>query len=168
MTYSLTRIPTHRILEHLRRNAPSVTKLPTPLLQYPWYYLSNFYASPTAPPGYATRHLKTALANLSPHPYILCCEPILGTDPRSITAKTADMTPDNRYANLCKYYTSHFGLDHAQPTCTTLKTELTGHGRRWSDCERRLLYGLVTEFPSVSPRAKLESAAGVDAAFCGS
>jgi hypothetical protein len=157
VTYSLTRIPTHRIVEHLRRNATPTAKQPTALLQYPWYYLSNFYASPTAPPGYATWHLKTSLTKLSPHPYILCCEPILGTDPRAITAKTAHMTPDSRYTNLCNYYATRFGLTSALPTCTTLKTELTGHGRKWSDCERHLMYGLVTSSPSASPPTKLES-----------
>ena len=140
MTYLLTRIPTHQILDHIRHN--STAHLATNLLEHPWYYLSNFYAPPTAPPGYATQHLKTSLARISPRPYVLCCEPILGTDPRSITAKTEGLTADERYNGLVNYYKTRFGLRNSLPTCTTLKTELTGHGLRWSDCERHLMYGI--------------------------
>ena len=138
----LTRIPTHQILDHIRHN--STAHLPTNLLEHPWYYLSNFYTPPTAPPGYATQHLRMALQHISRNkPIILCCEPILGTDPRSITPKTAEMTPDERYTGLQNYYKTRFGLHNSLPTRTTLKTELTGHGKRWSDCERHLMYGLI-------------------------
>jgi hypothetical protein len=52
------------------------------------------------------------------------------------------MTVSERYAHLCGYYNTQFGLKDNIPICTTLKTEITGHGKRWSDMERILMFGI--------------------------
>jgi hypothetical protein len=56
------------------------------------------------------------------------------------------MTVSERYAHLCGYYNTQFGLKDNIPICTTLKTEITGHGKRWSDMERILMFGIYTPF----------------------
>jgi hypothetical protein len=59
------------------------------------------------------------------------------------------MTVSERYTHLCRYYTTQFGLKDSIPTCTTLKTEMTGHGRRWSDMDRMLIFGMYTHVPNI-------------------
>jgi hypothetical protein len=120
------------------------------LRHYQWIYLSNFYASDGTPPKLAT-HLLRAELGKARQPFILCCEPILGNDPRAITAKNSAMTATERYENLCRYYSIQFGLKDSIPTCTTLKTEMTGHGRRWEDMERMLLFGVYNKIDKHMP-----------------
>lgn len=125
-------------------------RLPSELGAFEWIYLSGFraaLASPTmemrsSPPrGLATAVLKTALAAL-PRPAILCCEPLLGSDPRSITPWTEHMTDTERTAKLCRYYQQCFGLRSGCAIDCTLRTTMTGRGRRWQG-ERQFLWGLV-------------------------
>ena len=105
-----------------------------------WLYLSGFYAR-GSPPGVATTLLRQTLAAI-PGPFILCCEPILGTDPRAITTKNADMSPDERYEALQGYYRTQFGLTAAVRTDCTLRVEMTGLGTRWSDGRRHFMLGI--------------------------
>jgi hypothetical protein len=144
--FSLKHIPFSVLSEHVKKN--SGVHLPNYYATIPWYYLSNFYY-PSAngvvkSNGSATRILQTCIKEItsSQKPIILCCEPILGTDPRSITWKNCEMTSDERYNQLCKYYQTKFHLqDEIQIDCT-LKTELTGHGKRWSNADRKFMWGL--------------------------
>jgi hypothetical protein len=122
--YSLKRVAFEEVATHLRRNA-GVTISYTGL---PWYYLTGFY-SKTPGSGSATRSLRSAIAAIG-EPIILCCEPVLGTDPRSLTPRNADMDSDSRYEALCNYYRRHFNLCCETPTHCTLRTELTGYGTR--------------------------------------
>lgn len=107
----------------------------------PWYYLSGFY-SQTPGSGKATRALHTAILQIGT-PIVLCCEPILGTDPRSLTAKTEHLDPETRSLGLCNYYRSRFGLGCEARTHCTLKTEILGHGRRWSEPDRTFMWSLL-------------------------
>jgi len=132
--YSLKRVAFEEVATHLRRNA-GVTISYTGL---PWYYLTGFY-SKTPGSGSATRSLRSAIAAIG-EPIILCCEPVLGTDPRSLTPRNADMDSDSRYEALCNYYRRHFNLCCETPTHCTLRTELTGHGTRWSLPERIFMW----------------------------
>lgn len=93
------------------------------------------------PRGQATAVLKTALYGL-PRPAILCCEPLLGSDPRSMTPWTEHMTDTERTTKLCRYYQQCFGLHNGCAIDCTLRTTLTGRGRRWIG-ERQFLWGLV-------------------------
>lgn len=133
-------------------------RLPTELGAFEWIYLSGFRAalapafqgqrllspdkekqSPSR--GLATAVLKTALATLS-RPAILCCEPLLGSDPRSVTPWTEHMTDTERTTKLCRYYQTCFGLHSSCAIDCTLRTTLTGRGQRWC-AERQFLWGLV-------------------------
>jgi hypothetical protein len=115
----------------------------------PWFYLSGFYytGGPGGGPGRgnATATLQAAIAEICNKngPIILCCEPILGTDPRSLTAKNADLSADDRYDGLCNYYRRKFGLTCDVPIDCTLRTEMTGHGRRWSLADRKFMWSGV-------------------------
>jgi hypothetical protein len=149
VTFSLARIPFPTIVDHLRRNAGRT--IPARFGALPWIYLSGFYAR-RAQPGAATTLLRQTLAAI-PGPFILCCEPILGTDPRSITAKNADLTPDQRYEALQGYYCSQFGLTAAVRTDCTLRVAMTGRGPRWSDARRHLMLGIQGIPPDPSPDA---------------
>jgi hypothetical protein len=137
--FRLTRVGFGLVDEHVRRAAGRT--LPSELGAYPWIYLSGFYAAPAAPRGLATATLKTALSAL-PEPVVLCCEPLLGSDPRAVTAWTEHMTDTERTAKLCQYYQTQFGLRRACPIDCTLMTTLLGRGRRWQG-ERQFLWGLV-------------------------
>ncbi len=75
-------------------------------------------------------------------PYILCCEPILGTNPRSITLKNCEMTPDERYNALCNYYKNQFNLISEIPTCCTLKKEIMGQYGIKQDLDRKFIWGI--------------------------
>lgn len=145
ISFSLKRIPFQTIQEHVLKNAGA--RIPTLYGNYSWYYLSNYYYVGPAIPGAATRILKNTLSTLSSSPIILCCEPILGTDPRSITTKTSEWTADQRYEKLCNYYKSKFSLENEIQIDCTLKTELTGHGTRWSNAERKFMWG--TQIPGM-------------------
>lgn len=138
-TFSLKRIPFPVIADHVRRNAG--VSLSPAWAAYPCLYLSNFYARPGARAGAATAALKGALRALD-RPVLLWCEPVLGTDPRAVTVKNAEMTADERYAGLCEYYRVKFDLVNELAIDCTLKTELTGHGTRWTDADRKLMWGL--------------------------
>lgn len=125
--------------------------LPAHIASLPWIYLSNFYqalpheqiaagrvAAPPASGPTPTRLLQAALAQLPPH--ILCCEPVLGSDPRSISYKNINLSPEARYTGLCQYY-QRLGLTAAVPTTCTLQTSLTQRGRIWSEPDRLFLFG---------------------------
>lgn len=141
VSFSLHRIPFQTVSDHILKNAG--IRLSSAYSSYDWIYLSNFYASSHAPAGLATKKLQSSLAKIK-SPYILFCEPILGTDPRSLTNKNCEWTADKRYNALCEYYKTKFNLQNEIPTSCTLKTELTGHGRRWSDLERKIMFGINT------------------------
>ena len=106
----------------------------------PWYYLSGFY-SKTPGTGTATQLLQAAIHKIG-EPIILCCEPILGTDPRSLTAKTEHLNPDARSERLKAYYRKGFAMNFEVPTHCTLRTELVGCGRRWSEPDRTFMWSL--------------------------
>jgi hypothetical protein len=144
VSFSLKRIPFQTIQEHALKNAG--VKLPLVYSKHPWYYLSNFYYTSTSSgsgSGEATRILKQAIGALVNHqtPILLCCEPILGTNPRSLTPKTCEWTAEQRYESLCSYYKSKFSLENEIQIDCTLKTELTGHGQRWSQADRKFMWG---------------------------
>ena len=107
----------------------------------PWMYLTDFY-SKSAGSGEATRSLKRDLQAIG-RPIILCCEPILGSDPRSLTPRTAGLTADERTASLAHYYRSRFNMLFEIPVCCTLRTDLTGRGRHWSEPDRRFMVSLA-------------------------
>jgi hypothetical protein len=67
----------------------------------------------------------------------------LGSDPRAITLKNANMTDDERYNSLCSYYKIKFNLNQEIQTRCTLKTEIIGHGQKWSDLDRKFIWGLM-------------------------
>jgi len=136
--FALTYIPFPVVVAHLRRNAG--LSLDPVWCSKPWYYLSGFY-SQTPGSGSATRALQTAIESIG-KPIILCCEPILGTDPRSLTAKTENLDPETRFTGLCNYYRSRFGLGCEARTHCTLKTEIMGCGRRWSEPDRTFMWSL--------------------------
>ena len=138
-TFSLKRFPFEAISEHVLKNAG--IRLSSAYSSYDWIYLSNFYTSPYAPPGLATKQLQDTLSKIK-SPFILCCEPLLGTDPRSLTNKNCEWTSEKRYDALCDYYKIKFNLEQHTPICCTLKTEVTGHGKRWNDLERKLMWGI--------------------------
>jgi hypothetical protein len=138
VSFSLKSVPFDILSDHVLKNAG--IRLNSVYSSYDWVYLSNFYASSHASPGFATKQLQMALSQIQ-KPFILCCEPLLGTDPRSITAKNCEMVPEERYKALCGYYKVKFNLQNEIPTCCTLKTGLTGHGKRWSDLERKFIFG---------------------------
>jgi hypothetical protein len=115
--------------------------IPKVYSKYKWIYLSNFYSSSNAPQGLATKLLQGALSTIKT-PYILCCEPILGTDMRSITERNAELSADERYKVLCEYYENRFSLINEIPTRCTLKTEIVCHGKIWSDLDRTFLWGI--------------------------
>ena len=138
VTFSLKRFSFEAISEHVLKNAGH--RLSSAYSSYDWIYLSNFYASSNVSPGFATKELQSSLSKIK-SPFILCCEPVLGTDPRSLTSKNCEWTPEKRYDVLCDYYKIKFNLKKQTPICCTLKTELTGHGKRWSDLERKLIWG---------------------------
>lgn len=140
ISFSLRRFSFQVMSEHALKNA-GVYLCPK-YSNYEWIYLSNFYSSPLTKPGLATENLKKTLINIE-KPYILCCEPILGSDPRSLTLKNCEWTCEERYNGLCNYYRTKFGLTEEIPISCTLKTEITGHGKKWSDLERKLMYGVV-------------------------
>jgi len=126
--------------------------IPAALSHIPWYYLSGFYYRDPCPgprKGAATKILKAAIARLD-QPGILCCEPILGSDPRSLTAKNEHLTADERYEELCSYYRTVFGLNYELQIDCTLKTELSGKGKRWNYAERKFMLGLQQSPPSMS------------------
>lgn len=155
----MAQIPFRIIKDHVRRNSGII--LPHTLGRTPWYYLSGFYYnSPNTiqTPGTATRALQTALASIG-HPVTLCCEPILGTDPRSMTAKNEHLTSDERYEQLCQYYRTKFDMQASLPIDCTLRTELIGKGKRWS-AERLFMWSLPeSPFP---PRRHPELATSDD------
>jgi len=122
-------------------NVAAGKTLPAALGTVPWVYLSGFYANPRAGRGHATATLKQTLAALR-QPVILCCEPILGSDPRALTERTAHLTDTERYAKLCQYYRREFNLTLACPIDCTLRTTITGRGRRWNG-DRHFLWGLI-------------------------
>lgn len=78
-------------------------------------------------------------------PFVLCCEPILGSDPRSLTPKTAHLDPEVRTAGLCNYYRTRFGLVCEAPARCTLRTQLTGAGKRWSEPDRTFMWSPLKE-----------------------
>ena len=139
ITFSLRHISFNRIYEHTRKNSNIV--IPEIYSKYKWIYLSNFYSSSTAHRGLATKVLKEALSVIKT-PYILCCEPILGTDERSITERNAELSADERCQALCNYYEYKFNLGNEIPTRCTLKTDIVGHGKIWSDLDRKFLWGI--------------------------
>ncbi len=137
VTFTLTRLTYTTVAAHVKKNAGILL----PPLNIPWIYLSNFYSSGNSGNGNATRLLQSTLKSLN-GPYILCCEPLLGTDPRSLTPKNCDWTPDQRYTSLCNYYNHKFHLLQEIPIDCTLKTELTGIGQRWSYADRKFMWGV--------------------------
>jgi hypothetical protein len=139
ITFSLRHISFNRIYEHARKNSNII--IPEIYSNYKWIYLSNFYSSSTTQRGLATKVLQDALSVITT-PYILCCEPILGTNERSITERNIDLTADERYKVLCEYYEKKFKLVNEIPTRCTLKTEIVGHGKVWSDLDRKFLWGI--------------------------
>jgi hypothetical protein len=147
VSFSLKHISFSILSDHVKKNAG--IHLPTQYSAHSWYYLSNFYynsSSSLKSNGSATRILQTHLKEISKQergPIILCCEPILGTDPRSITWKNCEMTSDERYNDLCKYYQTKFHLQNELQIDCTLKTEITGHGQRWSNADRKFMWGLL-------------------------
>jgi hypothetical protein len=140
ITFSLRHIPTSIILDHARKN--SNMTIPQKFLNYNWIYLSNYYSSPIVQKGLATKILKETLTNIKT-PYILCCEPILGTDYRSITSTNCELSSEQRYNSLCEYYRKKFNLYNEIQTRTTLKTEIIGHGTIWSDLERKFMWNIM-------------------------
>jgi hypothetical protein len=140
LTYSLCHIPFQTVSEHTLKNAGLY--LSTKYSNFEWIYLSNFYSNPQLSPGIATQHLKYTLSKIQ-KPFILCCEPILGSDPRSLTIRNCELTSEERYNKLCKYYINNFKLTEEIMISCTLKTEITGHGKKWSDLERKLMYGII-------------------------
>lgn len=106
----------------------------------PWYYLSGFY-SKTPGSGTATQMLQAAIRQIG-EPIILCCEPILGTHPRSLTAKTEHLDPEARSERLKAYYRKCFAMNYEVPTHCTLRTELVGQGRRWSEPDRTFMWSM--------------------------
>ena len=142
ITFSLRYIPFLTILEHLKKN--SLQTVPKHLSKYDWIYLSNFYSSENTQPGLATRMLQDTLDSIS-KPYILCCEPILGNNIKSITAKNCNLTADQRYKSLCTYYQNKFNLYNEIQTRCTLKTELLNNGIKCDDLERKFMWGLNFE-----------------------
>lgn len=106
----------------------------------PWYYLSGFY-SKTPGSGTATQMLQAAIRQIG-EPIILCCEPILGTHPRSLTAKTEHLDPDARSERLKAYYRKCFAMNYEVPSHCTLRTELVGQGRRWSEPDRTFMWSM--------------------------
>lgn len=139
ITFSLRHFSFNIIYDHSKKNSNII--IPQIYSKYKWIYLSNFYASSNIQPGKATKILKEALSKIQ-FPYILCCEPILGTDERSITQRNAELTADQRYKVLCDYYENKFSLINEIPTRCTLKTEIVGHGKVWSDLDRKFLWGI--------------------------
>ena len=139
ISFSLHRIPFQKVSDHILKNAGIC--ISSAYSSYDWIYLSNFYTSSHAPAGLATKELQKTLSKLQ-NPFILFCEPILGTDPRSLTSKNSEWSSEKRYEALCEYYSSKFNLKNEIPISCTLKTELIGHGKRWSDLDRKLIWGL--------------------------
>jgi hypothetical protein len=137
ISFSLKRFSFQDVSEHLLKNSCTVL---SDYGTYDWIYLSNFYASSNAPSGFATRQLKKVLSNLN-KPYILFCEPILGSNPKSITSKTCEWTAEQRYESLCDYYKIKFGLCYEIHVCCTFKTTVTGHGERLTDLNRKMIFG---------------------------
>ncbi len=138
ISFSLKRVSFQNVSEHLLKNSCTVLR---DYSTYDWIYLSNFYTSPHAPSGFATKNLKSVLSN-SNKPYILFCEPILGSNPKSITTKNCEWTPEKRFNELCEYYKLKFGLCQEIPVCCTFKTNAIGIGERLSDLNRKMLFGL--------------------------
>jgi hypothetical protein len=137
---TLKRIYFPAIAAHVRRNSGLI--LPPELGTLPWYYLSGFYyKNPHRinKPGHATAVLKANIAAIG-EPIILCCEPVLGSDPRSMTEKNEHLTPDDRYTSLCNYYRRVFNMTNETQIDCTLYTELTGRGRRWALPERKFMW----------------------------
>lgn len=141
ITFSLHRIPFQKVSDHILKNAG--IRFSSFYSSYDWIYLSNFYAAQNAPPGIATKELQKTLSKIQ-NPFILCCEPLLGTDPRSLTSKNCEWTSEERYDALCEYYRAKFNLKNEIPISCTLKTELVGHGKRWSDLDRKLIWGIYS------------------------
>ena len=52
------------------------------------------------------------------------------------------MDPDSRYTALCEYYRTKFGMRSELAIDCTLRTELTGHGTRWSSADRKFMWSL--------------------------
>jgi hypothetical protein len=121
---------------HLRRNA-GVSLNPL-WNRCPWYYLSGFYSREPGTGG-ATRALRAAIRTIG-EPIVLCCEPILGSDPRSLTPKTEHLDPETRTAGLCNYYRAVHGLVCEAPARCTLRTQRTGAGKRWSEPDRTFMW----------------------------
>lgn len=142
------------VSDFLRRRAGTVLSDDRHLDRRPWFYLSDFYehcdheriaARPRElhpPAGRATAALRAVISRCLPDNAILCCEPVLGTDPRSVSYKNIDWSPDARYAALCQYYRAVWGLRDVVPTHCTLRTDLTGIGRVWADTDRLFMFGL--------------------------
>lgn len=146
VSFSLKHISFLVLSDHVKKNAG--IHLPIHYSAHSWYYLSNFYynsSSSLKSNGSATRILQSSIKEIAKQerrPIILCCEPILGTDPRSITWKNCEMSSDERYNDLCKYYQTKFHLQNELQIDCTLKTELLGHGQRWSNADRKFMWGL--------------------------
>jgi hypothetical protein len=158
-------------VNHLRRNAG--ISLTSSWCQQPWYYLSGFYSREPGT-GVATRALRAAVQAIGGGgPFVLCCEPILGTDPRSLTAKTAHLDPEARTAGLCNYYRDRFGLVCEAPTRCTLRTELTGSGKRWSEPDRTFMWSPLMpqeetlQFPSHSENLSAAATLGSSTKWAG-
>jgi len=138
-------------MNHLRRNA-GVSLNPL-WNRCPWYYLSGFYSREPGTGG-ATRALRAAIRTIG-EPIILCCEPILGSDPRSLTPKTEHLDPETRTVGLCNYYRTVHGLVCEAPTRCTLRTQLTGAGKRWSEPDRTFMWSSLKE-PKQEPKQQKE------------
>jgi len=128
-------------VNHLRRNAG--VSLDPLWNRCPWYYLSGFYSREPGTGG-ATRALRAAIRAIG-EPIVLCCEPILGSDPRSLTPKTAHLDSEARTAGLCNYYRAVHGLICEAPTRCTLRTQVTGAGKRWSEPDRTFMWSSPKE-----------------------
>ena len=126
---------------HLRRNAG--VSLDPLWNRCPWYYLSGFYSREPGTGG-ATRSLRAAIQAIG-CPIVLCCEPILGSDPRSLTPKTEHLDPETRTAGLCNYYRAIHGLVCEAPARCTLRTQRTGAGKRWSEPDRTFMWSPLKE-----------------------
>jgi len=149
-------------MNHLRRNAGiSLNPLWN---RCPWYYLSGFYSREPGTGG-ATRALRAAIRTIG-EPIILCCEPILGSDPRSLTSKTEHLDPETRTAGLCNYYRTVHGLVCEASTRCTLRTQLTGAGKRWSEPDRTFMWSLpvlqkeMLRCPSLGENLSAEATSG--------
>jgi hypothetical protein len=74
------------------------------------------------------------------------------------------MDPESRYDGLCHYYRNRFNMVFEAPTRCTLRTEITGSGKRWSEPDRKFIWSLCPlAFPAPHPLPRPDLAATLSA-----